>query len=251
VITDPWFYAAAIPAVLLAGISKGGFGHGAGMFATPLLALTVPIPQAAAILLPVIIAMDLTGVWAYRGNFSRENLRLIFIGGLAGVALGTMSFRYFDEALVRILLGGISIGFVLQRYLRRANLQPAPRSVARGLFWSTCAGITSTIAHAGGPPLSVYLLPQRLDKAVMVGTTVIFFAVLNIVKIGPYAWLGLFDRRTLYTAFILLPLAPLGIWLGVLTMRRLSQDLFYRVCYALLLVVGAKLLWDGVARLDA
>lgn len=248
-ITDPWFYAAAIPAVLLAGISKGGFGHGAGMFATPLLALTIPVPQAVAILLPIIIAMDLTGVWAYRRNFSGDNLRLIFIGGLAGVVLGTLTFRYFDEALVRILLGAISIGFVMQRFLRRASAQPAPRSVAKGLFWSTCAGLTSTIAHAGGPPLSVYLLPQRMDKAVMVGTTVIFFAVINLVKVGPYAWLGLFDRRTLYTALVLLPLAPLGIWLGVFTMRRLSQDVFYRVCYALLLVVGLKLLWDGVARL--
>lgn len=250
-ITDPWFYAAAVPAVLLAGISKGGFGHGAGMFATPLLALTVPIPQAAAILLPIIIAMDITGVWAYRRHFSPENLRLIFIGGLAGVVLGTLSFRYFDEALVRILLGAISIGFVLQRFLRRASVTPSPRSVTKGLFWSTCAGITSTIAHAGGPPLSVYLLPQRLDKAVMVGTTVIFFAVINIVKVGPYAWLGLFDARVLYTSLVLLPLAPLGIWMGIFTMRRLSQDLFYRVCYGLLLVVGAKLLWDGVARLAA
>ncbi|HET9576855.1 MAG TPA: sulfite exporter TauE/SafE family protein [Usitatibacter sp.] len=250
-ITDPWFYAAAIPAVLLAGISKGGFGHGAGMFATPLMALTIPVPQAVAILLPIIIAMDLTGVWAYRHAFSRENLRLIFVGGFVGVALGTLSFRYFDESLVRILLGAISIGFVLQRYLRRAIVQPAPRSVPKGLFWSTCAGFTSTIAHAGGPPLSVYLLPQRMDKAVMVGTTVIFFAVINIVKVAPYAWLGLFDAGTLYTALVLLPLAPLGIWLGIFTMRRLSQDAFYRVCYALLLVVGAKILWDGVAQLAA
>jgi uncharacterized protein len=249
VITDPWFYAAAVPAVLLAGISKGGFGHGAGMFATPLLALSVPIPQAAAILLPPLIAMDLAGVWAYRHTFSREHLRLFLVGGLAGVALGALCFGLFDEAVVRILLGAISIGFVMNRYLRRDAAQPAPRSVPKALFWSTISGVTTTLAHAGGPPLSVYLLPQRLEKAVMVGTTVILFAVLNAVKVIPYAWLGLFRGDTLYTSFVLVPLAPVGIALGVVLMRRLPQETFYRVCYALLLVVGAKLLWDGVARL--
>jgi uncharacterized protein len=110
--------------------------------------------------------------------------------------------------------------------------------------------VTSTIAHAGGPPLAIYLLPQRLDKAVMVGTTVIFFALINLVKLVPYAWLGLFDARNLATSLALAPLAPLGIWLGVLSMRRLPELWFYRICYGLLLVVGAKLLWDGVAALQ-
>lgn len=248
-ITDPWFYAVAIPAIVLMGVSKGGFGSGAGLFATPLMALAVPIPQAAAILLPILIAMDVTGLWAYRGSFSRENLRLVLVGGMAGVLLGTLTFRFFGEALIRIVLGSVSIGFVAQRYLRRAPLHPSGRSVPKGLFWSAFSGLTSTIAHAGGPPLSVYLLPQRLDKAVMVGTTVIFFAVINVVKLVPYAWLGLFDARNLSTSMVLLPLAPLGIWLGVMAMRRLSEALFYRICYGLLLVVGTKLLWDGFARL--
>ena len=248
-ITDPLFYAAAVPAILLMGLSKGAFGSGGGIFATPLLALVMPIPQAAAILLPILIAMDITGVWVYRGVFSRENLRLILLGGIPGVVLGTLTFRYFDEAMIRILLGAIAIGFVAQRYLRRGSLQPAARSVPKGLFWSACSGITSTIAHSGGPPLSVYLLPQQLEKAVMVGTSVIFFAVINVVKVVPYAWLGLFDARNLSTSVVLLPLAPLGIWLGVALMHRLSEALFYRICYGLLLVVGVKLLWDGAARL--
>lgn len=248
-ITDPWFYAVAIPAILLMGISKGGFGSGAGLFATPLMALAVPIPQAAAILLPILIVMDVTGLWAYRGVFSRENLRLILTGGVAGVLLGALTFRYFDEAYIRLMLGALSIGFVLQRYARRALPAPEPRSTPKGLFWSAFSGLTSTIAHAGGPPLSIYLLPQRLDKAVMVGTTVIFFAVINLVKVVPYAWLGLFDGRNLTTSLALSPLAPVGIWTGVALMRRLSEQLFYRICYGLLVVVGAKLVWDGVAGL--
>ena len=244
-ITDLAFYAVAIPAILLMGISKGGFGSGAGLFATPLMALAVPIPQAAAILLPILLVMDAAGLWAYRGVFSRENLRVILTGGVAGVVLGALTFRYFDDAWLRALLGVIAIVFVLHQFLRRASTAPEPRSTPKGLFWSALSGITSTVAHAGGPPLSIYLLPQRLDKAVMVGTTVIFFAVINYVKLVPYAWLGLFDAANLWTSLALAPLAPLGIGLGIWLMRRLSQALFYRICYALLLLVGGKLLYDG------
>ena len=100
-ITDPWFYAAAIPAILLMGISKGGFGSGAGLFATPLMALTVPIPQAAAIMLPILIVMDAVGLWAYRGRFNRENLRVLLVGGIIGVALGALAFRYLSDAWTR------------------------------------------------------------------------------------------------------------------------------------------------------
>ena len=248
-IDDPWFYAAAIPAILLVGIAKGGFGSGAGMFATPLIALTMPIPQAAAILLPILCVMDVAGLWAYRGRFSRDYLRTLLAGGVVGVVLGTLTFRYFDDAWIRVILGAMAVGFVLQRYFRHAAAQAAAPSAPKGFFWSVVSGLTSTIAHAGGPPLSIYLLPLRLDKAVMVGTTVVFFAVINLVKLVPYAWLGLFDARNLSTSLALAPLAPVGIWIGVALMRRVSETLFYRICYALLLVVGFKLLWDGIAAL--
>jgi uncharacterized membrane protein YfcA len=249
VIQDPWFYAAAIPAILLVGISKGGFGSGAGMFATPLLALTLPIPQAAAILLPILCVMDMAGLWAYRGTYARGLLRVMLAGGILGVVLGTLTFRYVHEAWIRIILGAMALGFVAQRYAVRSVAAPAAPSSPRGFFWSSVSGLTSTIAHAGGPPMSIYLLPLRLDKAVMVGTTVIFFAVINAVKLVPYAWLGLFDARNLATSAVLAPLAPVGIWIGVKLMRRIPEALFYRICYGILLVVGAKLLWDGLARL--
>ncbi len=251
-ITDPLFYCAAIPAILLMGISKGGFGSGVGILATPLVALTVPTPQAAAILLPILLVMDATGLWAYRGSWSRENMRLILPGGLAGVLLGTAVFGYASEPAVRLCIGSIALAFVAHRLL----LDPA-RAAARdpsrpkGFFWSAVSGLTSTLAHAGGPPLSVYLFPLKLDKAVFVGTTVVFFAVINAAKVGPYLWLGLFDRSNLVTSLVLVPLAPLGIALGVACMKRVSQELFYRICYSALVVVGAKLVWDGSRALLA
>ncbi len=251
-INDPFFYAVAIPAVLVMGVSKGGFGSGLGIIATPLVALAVPTPQAAAIMLPILLVMDATGLAAYRGTFHRRNLGLLLAGGVAGIALGALTFRYFSEAMIRVLLGAMAIVFVAHRMHRGGTAAPAETpSRAKGLFWSTVSGLTSTIAHAGGPPLGVYLLPQKLDKAILVGTTVIFFAVINAVKLVPYFWLGLFDERNLSTSLVLAPLAPFGIWLGVWLMRRLSQELFYRIAYTMLVIVGLKLLWDGVRGLAA
>ena len=249
-ITDPFFFAVAIPAVLVMGVSKGGFGSGLGIIATPLVALAVPTPQAAAIMLPILLVMDATGLLAYRGTFHRANLGLLLSGGVAGIALGALTFRYFSEAMIRVVLGAMALAFVAHRLRQGGTGAPAVTgSRAKGFFWSTLSGLASTIAHAGGPPLSVYLLPQKLDKAVLVGTTVVFFAVINAVKLVPYAWLGLFDARNLATSLVLAPLAPVGIGLGVWLMRRMSQELFYRVAYAMLALVGMKLLWDGVRGL--
>jgi hypothetical protein len=245
-IADPVFYLAAIPAILIMGISKGGFGSGVGLLATPLVALAVPMSQAAAIMLPILCVMDLVGLYAYRAQWRRVDLKLLLAGGLAGVVLGALSFRAFDDAVLRIGIGAFAIGFVIYRWTAHPDAPPAPRSVSKGLFWSALSGFSSTLVHAGGPPLNVYLLPQRLDKAVFVATTVIFFAVINYVKLVPYAWLGLLDSRNLATSAMLVPLAPVGILLGVWLMKRIPQELFYRLCYAMLLVVGAKLLYDGI-----
>jgi uncharacterized protein len=249
VIDDPWFYAAAIPAVLLVGIAKGGFGSGAGIFATPLMALTIPIPQAAAIMLPILIVMDAVGLWAYRGKFSRENLKLLLVGGVLGIGLGTLTFRYLSDAWIRVALGVISVGFVLHYYGFRVGARAAPSSPAKGFLWSAVSGLTSTIAHAGGPPLSIYLLPLRLEKTILVGTTVVFFAVINVVKLVPYTWLQLFDGRNLSTSAALAPLAPVGIWAGYQMVRKVNELWFYRICYALLFVVGLRLLWEGLTAL--
>lgn len=249
-ITDPLFYAAAIPALLIFGISKAGFGTGLGIVAVPLLALTIPTSQAAAVMLPILCVMDLAALWAYRGQWSRENVKIMLPGGLAGIVLGALTFRYVNEAGLKLMLGAIAIGFLLQRWLSKAAQAKTARPTrAKGYFWSTLSGYTSTLAHAGGPPMSIYLLPQRMDKALLVGTTVVFFAVMNYVKLIPYTLLGLFDGSNLATSAGLAPLGVLGIFCGVWLRRRIAETLFYRLCYAFLFVTGLKLLYDGVTRL--
>jgi uncharacterized membrane protein YfcA len=246
-ISDPLFYLAAIPAILLVGIAKGGFGGGVGLIGTPMVALTTTPTKAAAILLPILCVMDIVGVIAYRKTWDPVNMRILVPGSLLGILLGTATFRFLDESLIRLLIGALAVGFVLQHWLEnQPPSQAAGPSLRVGSVWATFSGFTSFVAHAGGPPLSVYLLPQRMDKTLFVGTTVIYFTVVNYVKLIPYSLLGQFSSENLLTSLLLLPLAPLGMWLGIWLHRRIEEDLFYRIVYLMLAVVGLKLLYDGV-----
>jgi uncharacterized membrane protein YfcA len=249
VIQDFLFYALAVPAVLVAAISKGGFGGGLGILSVPAMALVVTPPQAAAIMLPILCFMDLFGLWAYWGKWSGPNMRIMLPGALVGIAVGALTFRYLDAAAIKLLIGLIALGFTLDYWFRgrKEATQPRGASAPRGGFWAAVSGYTSFVAHAGGPPASVYLLPQRLDKTAFVATTVIFFAVVNYVKLIPYAWLGQFDRSNLLTSLVLLPLAPIGMGLGIWLHKRVPATVFYRICYALVFVTGCKLVYDGVA----
>jgi uncharacterized membrane protein YfcA len=248
-ISDPRFYAVAIFAVVLTGISKGGIGA-AGGFSVPLLSLVISPVQAAAIMLPILVLMDAIGVYAYRKDWDRRNMTIIMPAGLVGIGIGWLTFKYLNDDWIRILLGLIACGFVAFNLL--AGLpKPAQPSRLKGYLCATGSGFTSFVAHAGGPPLAMYLLPQRLDKALYVGTTIVFFTVINAAKIVPYSMLGLFDSRNLGTATALLPVAVLGILLGIWVRKRLSTDWFYRVAYTLMFVTGAKLLYDGVTHLAA
>ena len=213
-VADPMFYVLAVPVVLLVGISKGGFGGGAGLVAVPLLSIVMPLPQAAAILLPILCVMDLFALSAYRGQYSGANLRSLLPGGLIGIACGTVAFGSLDERWLRVLVGIIAVGFALQWVFGVRTLGAKTPDTSRGVFWGAVGGFTSTLAHAGGPPVSVYLLPQKLPPTLFVGTTVIVFTMFNYVKLVPYAWLGQLSTDNLTTSLVLLPLAPVGIKLG-------------------------------------
>ena len=253
ILADPVFYAVAVPAVILSGLSKGGFGGGLGILTVPLMALIVPPAQAAAIMLPILCAIDIVGLWAYRGQGDKRNLQLLLVAAVIGIVIGAFTFRYLTADALRIILGATAIAFTLrwfwQSYWARRSgvaVAAAPRNLARGAFWGTLSGYTSFIAHAGGPPLSVYLLPQRLDKTVFQATTVVFFAVVNYVKLLPYALLDMFPAVNLATSAVLMPAAILGTLAGVWLHRRVNDRLFYRFCYAFVFVTGAKLLFDGL-----
>jgi hypothetical protein len=245
-IQDPWFWALALIAVALTGISKGGMGGGAAV-STPLMALVVPPTTAAAIMLPVLCLMDIAGIRAYIGKWDRRVMRILVPAGLAGCLLGALTFRHMSEHWIRILLGTIALGFLAWTFYPRKSSR-RPRDAA-GWFWGTLSGFTSFITHAGSPPVMVWLVPQKLDKENFVATSLVFFAALNYAKILPYLWLGLFDRLVLTTSLALAPVGVAGIYAGLWLQRRIDTRWFYRIIYALLLVTGTKLLYDGVTGL--
>ena len=248
------FYPVAVLAILLTGVSKGGFAAGAGGLGVPLMSLFVAPPVAAGIMLPILCAMDLFGVHAYRGRWSGKHLAALVPGALIGIVLGALAFGALPVNAIRLVLGIISITFsvnqafgISQRIAARLAAERAAPGRVAGTFWGALSGFTSTLAHAGGPPFAIWMLPQKLDKTTLVATSAVFFLVVNYVKLVPYGLLGQLNPGNLTASLLFAPLAPLGIWLGVWLHHRISERAFYTVSYSLLFITGVKLVWDGLA----
>ncbi len=249
-IDDPIFYLAAIPAVILVGLAKGGFA-GVGVLAMPLLALVMSPIRAASIILPVLILQDAISVWFYRHTFDRRNLAIMIPGACAGIGIGYVFAAYVSDAAIEFAVGLIAVVFATRHLLhgRGAEVAPSPGHPVLGVFWGAVAGFVSMIANAGAPPLQVYLLPQRMPRDVFIGTSVFFFAAINLIKIPPFLALGLFTRENLATSVVLLPLAAFATWLGVWLVRRVEVERFYRIIYLTMTGVGLKLIYDGLRAL--
>ena len=247
IITDPFFYALAIPAVLLLGISKSGFGTGFGSLAVPMMAMSISVPQAAAILMPVLLLMDTLSLAAFRKDFDKQLLKFLVPFALLGTVIGALLFKLLDTHIVAGLVGAFTLLFLAQRLLfpPRPNSPPPARWL--GALLTITSGFTSFVAHAGGPPINAYVIPLRLSPVKFTATMAFLFFVVNLSKWIPYAWLGLLDTRNMATSVMLLPLAPIGVWVGVRLARRISEVHFYRFLYSGMFLTGCKLLWDGFA----
>ncbi len=249
VLTDPVFYALAIPAVFLLGLGKGGF-VGLGAISLPMIALVISPVQAAAILLPILIVQDAVGVWSFRRQWSGRIILEMLPGAIIGIGLGWLLAAQVSVKGVMAVLGAITILFGVQRIWveRRGNIAAAASAPAWiGSLFGLVAGFTSQIAHAGAPPFQMWVIPKRLDHLTFAGTTAIFFAEVNWIKVPAYWALGQFNRETLMTAGALMPVAILSTFAGVKLIRHVSAERFYRAIYVLMILVGAKLLWDGLA----
>ena len=254
-ITDPGFYALAVPAVILLGLAKGGFA-GIGVIAVPLMALAVSPVLAASITLPILIVQDVVSVWSFRKTWDRDVLILMLPSAAVGIFAGFALAAFVKPGAVELAVGAISVVFALQRlWVERAGA-PVLSDRVEGLPWTgvlagIAAGFTSQISHAGGPPFQMYVLPRRLARDVFIGTSAIFFAVVNWMKVPAYLALGQFTRESLATSAALLPVAVGATWAGVWLVRRVPGQAFYRIIYLLLILVGGKLAWDGAASLFA
>lgn len=245
-LSDPIFILAAIFAVLVTGISKGGLG-GLGLFAVPIMSLTISPVQAAGIMLPILIIMDWMGVWAYRKHWDKRMLWLILPGALIGIALGGLVADRVSEDFVRGCVGVIAVTFPIYSVLKARILKGSDwLQHNKPMAWiaGIAAGFTSFVAHAGGPPYQAYVLQQGLEKRIYAGTAIMFFFVVNAVKLIPYAMLGQFDKTNLMTSAALIPIAPIGVLIGVWLVKRIDEVVFYRIIQSLIFITGVKLLWD-------
>jgi len=245
-IADPWFYAAAIPAMIILGVSKGGFGA-IGLLVVPILSLIISPVQAAAIVLPILLANDIVAVISYRGWYDLKTLKIMLPGALIGIGIGWLTAAWVTEREIRLIVGAISVAFALNYWFRhRLSQKPHGHNVAAGGFWGIVTGFTSFVSHAGGPPFQMYAVPLRLAPRLFMGTSVILFFVVNAVKTVPYFLLGQFDAANLETSAILLPVSIPATFLGIWLVKVLDAAVFYRVVYVLIFLVGLYLVWEGL-----
>ena len=233
-------------ASVLIGMSKGGLPFVA-MMSVPLLSLVMSPLKAVVLLLPVYIISDVVSVWLYRRSFSLINLKILVPASMVGILIAWFTASMISDLTIKLIIGLVGVSFCLQTWFKRGQVDIAlPASVPKGAFWGAVSGFTSFIAHAGGPPFQVYLLPQKLPKAEFAGTATILFAIINLAKIGPYQNLSPYSWDDLMEALVLVPFALIGTFLGAYLTQRIADAWFFKLVQGGLLLVSLKLISDAV-----
>lgn len=248
-IPDPTVLAFGIPAMLLAGISKGGFGSGASFAGVSLFALVLEPQQALGIMMPLLLLIDFVALAGFRRGWHPPSTAALILGGVPGVLLGALFSGHASPDGLRLLIGGIALAFVAWQVGGQAGLirvPPLPFRWDRGLATGVVAGFTSFVSHAGGPAVAVFLLGQGLDKTTYQATTVVSFTAVNVMKAVFYGILGFYSAQTLMLDLWLAPAAALGTWIGIKAHYRVPEGAFFTITYVLLTVTGTKLIWDAL-----
>ncbi len=247
-----WVFVAA--AVIIQGISKSGFAGGAGILSLPLMMLVMPVDKVAATLLPLLILLDLNAIYHHRHNKNWTVIRQIYVPAIVGILLGALVWWRVGEAGIETYGGYIKrfVGVmaillamyifareVSQEWVRGKKAGPRIGWVA-GIF----AGFSSTIAHAAGPIVSLFVFSQDLGKTLFVGTVAWTFTLINLTKLPFYVAVNLIDLSVLRFDVLLVPLIPAGSWLGKWMHYRVSESLFNRIIMALTLLAGIQLLFN-------
>ena len=242
---DPTFLAFASFGVFVFGISKGGVPGPIAMLAVPVMSFVMSPLQAAGILLPLLIIMDFAAIYLYWKKWINNIIKTIVPASIIGILFGTFTFNYTNEDQIRIMVGIISIIFVIISFIQKSNFLLKPTKF-KGYFWSSIAGYTSFLIHAGNPPMNFYMLPLKLDKISFIGTMTLAFLVINVVKLVPYYYVGLLAPSNLIVSLILLPLAFFSVLIGYFLQKRIPEKLFFNIVYILLFISGSKLIYDGI-----
>lgn len=234
--------------VFLICFMKGAFGGGFSIVGIPLLSLVMDPVTAGGLLAPLFIAMDLFALRYWKpSTWSKPDLVLLLPGLVIGIGLGYLLFRVLDHRAVALVMAVVTLIFVGLWFFGDPKVIIAPRSTPKAVAAGLASGVTTMVAHSGGPPLAMYLLPLGLTKEVYAGTTSLFFTVGNATKAVPWLLLTRPSGNEWIVMAICLFAIPTGVWLGWRLHGRLDQQQVFRACYGLLVVTALKLLWDGVS----
>lgn len=250
---DPLFWAIGGATIFAIAISKGAFGGGVASLGVPMLSLLVDPIGAAIIVAPLVSLMDMFTLRTFGpSSWSKPDLKVLLPGLLIGLCVGWLVFERVDPRLVALLIGSISLGFALHWFWKRSQRREEvshPVSAPLGVIAGAASGFTTFVAHAGGPPVAMYLIRRQLDKTRFVGTTTAFFTIGNILKLGPYAFLMAARPDAAAASVLLAGFVPFGVWLGLRLHRHLSYDAIMLVTNAVLILGGARLIWQALAGL--
>ena len=241
------FFISVVPAIILYGIAKSGLGGSISLISVPLMTVVMPLQQALAIILPILIFSDIIAVYRFRREFNFSILRVIVPFAAVGIIIGSLTFSYFSENLLKFIVGIMGFLFAGHYFLfKKEKTIPAQQNFLKGAICSSIAGFSSFCVHSGGTPTSLYLLPLRLKKEIYVGTRVIFFCFVNLLKLPLYIYLSMVNFDTLYQSITLFPLAVIGIFIGYKLLKIIKENLFYNIIYALILASSTKLIIDFI-----
>ena len=241
-----FFVLAAISVVIL-GVSKSGFGAGLGVLAPPLMASQSSLAEALAILLPLLIAIDLFGLRRFWSNADRRILKLILWPAAFGMLMGYLFFSLITPKVLSLSIGIFTLLFLIQGLvMSRIDLKEAKPYPWLGRLMGGLSGFTSFVAHTGGPPITIYMLREKVSPMVYTSTLGIFFTIMNLGKLVPYAHLDLLNLNQLATSILLLPLVPIGVYLGFYLAKRISAKWYFIIVQFCLLVASIKLIADGL-----
>ena len=239
------FFFTVVPAIILFGIAKSGLGGSIALISIPLMTISMPLTTALGIILPILIFSDFIATYKYRKEFDLETLKLIVPFAAIGIIIGSFTFSYFSEELLKFIIGLMGFLFAGHYFFFKKNKEAkSEKNSLKGGICSTVAGFTSFSVHAGGTPTSIYLLPLRMKKEIYVGTRIIFFTFVNLIKLPLYINLSMMNFETFKQSLILFPVALIGILIGYQLLKIIEEKLFYNILYALIFVTSSKLIFD-------
>jgi hypothetical protein len=230
--------------IFIIGLGKGGLGGTVGVLATPLMSLVMPADQVIGLLLPILMIADIFAVASHWRRWDNKLLFLLLPGAIVGMLLGTLFIASITPGALRRGIGVIVLLFVIYKLLEQritASIQYHPQNW-HGLVAGGAGSFASTLAHTGGPPITIYLLIQNVSPRVFAATSALFFAITNWIKVPSYFYLGLFDFELLWQVAWLFPLLPLSVWVGKRVADKVNKVIFDRIIITLLGLSAAFLL---------